>query len=143
MRPRDVEAVIEIERVAYNYPWSERVFRDCLRVGYRAWVVDRIGGALSGYALASIAVGEAHLLNLCVAEDARRTGAASRLLDTVIGQAATERAAELFLEVRPSNRAARRLYARYGFETCGRRPNYYPDGHGREDALLLSKVLTP
>ncbi|AWN16875.1 ribosomal protein S18-alanine N-acetyltransferase [Salinisphaera sp. LB1] len=142
MRSQDVAAVLEIERSSYSHPWSERIFHDCLRVGYRAWVVDRAGRSVAGYALASIAVGEAHLLNLCVAESARGHGAAGRLLDVVIARAAAENANELFLEVRPSNRAARRLYARYGFETRGRRPNYYPHRHGREDALVLSKVIT-
>ncbi|HET7315681.1 ribosomal protein S18-alanine N-acetyltransferase [Salinisphaera sp.] len=141
MRPRDIDAVVAIERSAYDFPWSERIFRDCLRVGYRAWVVDRPGLEVAGYALASIAVGEAHLLNLCVAPVARGHGASSRLLEAVIAQASHERAGELFLEVRPSNKPARRLYARYGFQTRGRRPNYYPNRRGREDALLLSKVL--
>lgn len=142
MRARDIEAVVAIERSTYEFPWSERIFSDCLRVGYRAWVVDRPDLAAAGYALASIVVGEAHLLNLCVAPAVRRQGAAVCLLETVIAQAAAECAGELFLEVRPSNRAARRLYKRYGFETRGRRPNYYPDRNGREDALLLSKVIT-
>lgn len=141
MRPRDIDAVIEIESSAYRYPWSKRIFRDCLRVGYRAWVIDRSGNAVAGYALASIAVGEAHLLNLCVARAARGQGAADRLLETVVAQASLENAGEVFLEVRPSNRAARRLYARHGFEARGQRPNYYPDGEQREDALLLSKVI--
>ena len=141
MRPRDVPAVVAIEHRSYDFPWSERIFRDCLRVGYRAWVVQPRRAEIAGYALASIAVGEAHLLNLCVAPETRGQGAAACLLETVIAQAERESAAELLLEVRPSNRAARRLYVRYGFETRGRRPNYYPCQDGREDALLLSKVI--
>lgn len=143
MRRSDVARVLVIERSAYECPWSERIFQDCLRVGYRAWVAIDGGGHIMGYTLASVAVGEAHVLNLCVDADARGTGAAGLLLERLMAQAIAESAHVLFLEVRPSNRAARRLYARYGFERIATRPGYYPAGDGREDALLLSRDLEP
>ncbi|RJS93844.1 ribosomal-protein-alanine N-acetyltransferase [Salinisphaera sp. Q1T1-3] len=143
MRRDDIAAVRGIESTAYDYPWSERIFRDCLRVGYRAWVIEPVDGPLAGYALASIAVGEAHLLNLCLAESARGRGLGTRLLDSLVAQARREAAAVVMLEVRPSNTAARRLYARYGFIEQGRRPGYYPGETVREDALLLSLDITP
>lgn len=143
MRRSDIEQVIAIERGAYDYPWSERIFLDCLRVGYRAWVAVDAEGHVIGYTLASVVVGEAHILNLCLAADARGSGAAALLLETLMAQAIDEGAYVLFLEVRPSNRAARRLYARYGFEHIGTRPDYYPAGDGHEDAFLLSRDLEP
>ncbi|MGZ8155124.1 MAG: ribosomal protein S18-alanine N-acetyltransferase, partial [Burkholderiales bacterium] len=42
-----------------------------------------------------------------------------------------------FLEVRPSNTAARALYARSGFSEIGRRRDYYPAQEGREDAVVM------
>lgn len=143
MRRSDIDHVITIEREAYEAPWSERIFQDCLRVGYRAWVAVSAEDRPVGYALASIAVGEAHVLNLCVQPDMRGAGVAGQLLETLMTQAVAEQAHVLFLEVRPSNKPARRLYARYGFEQVGRRPGYYPAGDGREDALLLSRDLEP
>lgn len=143
MRGSDVEDVIVIERGAYECPWSARIFEDCLRVGYRAWVATNAAGHILGYTLASIAVGEAHVLNLCVAAAARGTGVSGLLLETLMAQAIDEQAHVLFLEVRPSNRPARRLYARYGFERIATRPGYYPVGNSREDALVLSKDLDP
>jgi ribosomal-protein-alanine N-acetyltransferase len=47
----------------------------------------------------------------------------------------------MFLEVRPSNEAARRLYDKLGFNEIGTRHNYYPAAQGREDALILAKQL--
>lgn len=143
MRRSDIERVIAIERSAYECPWSERIFQDCLRVGYRAWVAVDGDGQIIGYTLASVAVGEAHVLNLCLDASARGSGAAGLLLETLMARAIEEGAHLLFLEVRPSNRAARRLYARYGFERIATRPGYYPAGDGREDALLLSRDLEP
>ena len=141
MRSRDVPAVLEIEQVSYGYPWSERIFRDCLRVGYHAWVATDLDEQVIGYALLSVAVGEAHVLNLCVAPDARGHGVADRLLEALIGQAQAERAERVLLEVRPSNKSARRLYKRRGFERIATRPGYYPAPDGREDALLLALDL--
>lgn len=143
MRRSDVEQVLAIERNAYECPWSERIFQDCLRVGYRAWVALDGDGRTIGYTLASVAVGEAHVLNLCVDISARGSGVAGLLLETLMVRVIEDQAHVLFLEVRPSNRAARRLYARYGFERIGTRPGYYPAGDGREDALLLSRDLEP
>jgi ribosomal-protein-alanine N-acetyltransferase len=39
--------------------------------------------------------------------------------------------------VRPSNDAARRLYAKLGFRVVGRRPHYYKDN--LEDAILMTR----
>ncbi|MES1926735.1 ribosomal protein S18-alanine N-acetyltransferase [Salinisphaera sp. T31B1] len=141
MRARDVPAVLAIEQVSYGYPWSERIFRDCLRVGYRGWVATDLNEAVVGYGLLSVAVGEAHVLNLCVAPDWRGRGIAALVLEAMITQAVAERAETVLLEVRPSNRSARRLYKRRGFKRIATRPGYYPAADGREDALLLALEL--
>lgn len=141
MRTRDVPAVLEIEQVSYGYPWSERIFRDCLRVGYHAWVATDVDDAVVGYALLSVAVGEAHVLNLCIAPDWRGYRVADLILEALISQATAQRAERVLLEVRPSNKAARRLYKRRGFVRIATRPGYYPSPDGREDALLLALEL--
>ena len=43
MHELDVPVVVAIERAAYQFPWSEGIFRDCLRVGYVCRVID-VGG---------------------------------------------------------------------------------------------------
>ncbi|GAB3684504.1 ribosomal protein S18-alanine N-acetyltransferase [Salinisphaera aquimarina] len=141
MRARDVPAVLAIEQVSYGYPWSERIFRDCLRVGYRGWVATALDDQVVGYGMLSVAVGEAHVLNLCVAPDFRGLGVAGLMLEAMITQAELERAESVLLEVRPSNSAARRLYKRRGFKRIATRPGYYPSPDGREDALLLALEL--
>ncbi|ROO27596.1 alanine acetyltransferase [Salinisphaera orenii MK-B5] len=141
MRAGDVPAVLAIEEVSYGYPWNERIFRDCLRVGYRGWVATDLDEAVVGYALLSVAVGEAHILNLCVAPDLRGQRVAERLVEAMTRQARADNAEVLMLEVRPSNKSARRLYKRLGFKRIATRPGYYPGPEGREDALLLSRRL--
>jgi ribosomal-protein-alanine N-acetyltransferase len=76
-----------------------------------------------------------------VAASVQRRGYGGRLLEHLVGVARGYQAHVIFLEVRPSNPAARRLYLRHGFAQVGVRKGYYPARNGREDALLLSRVL--
>lgn len=141
MAPMHLPQVMEIERAAYEFPWTEGIFRDCLNVGYSAWVVTNTVGEVLAYALMSMAVGEAHILNICVAPESRRIGLAQFLLRHLVMTARAGGTALLLLEVRASNDAAQRLYRHAGFRQLGQRPRYYPAPGGREDALVLGLDL--
>jgi ribosomal-protein-alanine N-acetyltransferase len=136
MRPLDVTTVAAIERAAYEFPWTPGIFRDCLLAGYPSLVLEH-AGRVAGYAIMSIAAGEAHLLNLALAEDARGQGFGRLLLDQLVEQAVRAGADSMYLEVRPSNDRALRLYQRAGFEAIGRRRGYYRARYGSEDAIVL------
>lgn len=140
MQQADIEAVASIEREAYPFPWSPGIFRDCLRAGHQCWVLEGPAGLL-GYGVLSAAAGEAHLLNLCIAPSAQGQGLGRRLLARMVDLARWHRAAQVFLEVRPSNPRAIRLYRDFGFNEIGLRPNYYPAAKGREDAIVMAMEL--
>ncbi|HEY2807600.1 MAG TPA: ribosomal protein S18-alanine N-acetyltransferase [Steroidobacteraceae bacterium] len=140
MRPGDVLDVVTIEREAYQFPWSEGIFRDCLRVGYLCRVVVA-GEQVVGYGVMSVGAGEAHVLNLCIATGYRCRGLARLLLLSLLECAAAAGAQEAFLEVRPSNTTAIRLYLALGFEQVGMRRGYYQAVNGREDAAVLKLAL--
>ena len=136
MRDADVAEVVAIERASYQFPWSEGIFRDCLRVGYTCRVAT-LGRQVAGYGVMSVGAGEAHILNLCVGEAFRCRGLGRGLLALLIERAAAAGMKEAFLEVRPSNTAAIRLYLANGFEQVGMRRGYYQAVGGREDAAVL------
>ncbi len=140
MRAADVLEVVAIERAAYQFPWSEGIFRDCLRVGYVCRVVVAAEQVL-GYGVMSVGAGEAHILNLCIAEGHRCRGLGRALLLSLLECAGAAGAAEAFLEVRPSNTAAIRLYLALGFEQVGMRRGYYQAVNGREDAAVLKRAV--
>lgn len=140
MRHGDLARVAMLERQCYEFPWSSGIFRDCLLAGYTSMVAE-YRGEVVGYAIMSIAAGEAHLLNLCVAPALRRNGYGRRLLGLVIEQALRYGAERILLEVRPSNEAALALYASEGFEKVGLRKRYYRARFGAEDAVLLARRL--
>ncbi|HNP37749.1 MAG TPA: ribosomal protein S18-alanine N-acetyltransferase [Woeseiaceae bacterium] len=140
MTHEDLAQVSSIERRSYDFPWSHGVFRDCLLAGYHCISLQR-DGRVAGYAILSIAAGEAHILNLCVEPVHRAHGYGERLLDEILRYARDSDVAEIFLEVRPSNKTAIALYRKKGFRQIANRPAYYQAHEGREDAAVLSKKL--
>jgi ribosomal-protein-alanine N-acetyltransferase len=140
MTEGDVTSVVTLERASYQFPWSEGIFRDCLRVGYVCRVASS-GGRLIGYGVMSVGAGEAHVLNLCVDAAFRCQGIGRRMLDYLLDRGAAAGMTEAFLEVRPSNTAAIRLYLSLGFDQVGMRRGYYQAVGGREDAAVLKLAL--
>lgn len=133
--------VLDIERRAYPFPWTEGIFRDCLRAGYSSWLVLDPGGRVLAYALMTMAVGEAHVLNLAVDPMLRRQGLGRFMLAHLLQVARAANATVVLLEVRRSNKAAIRLYQAFGFRHIGTRKNYYPGHEQREDAFVLALDL--
>lgn len=141
MREEDLADIDEIERQAYDFPWSTSVFRDCMRARYACILADSDDG-LRAYAVMSMAAGEAHVLNLCVKPECQGQGEGRRILDHLIETAFENDVDTMFLEVRPSNPAALTLYHDAGFNQIGVRQDYYPSYEGCEDALVLARALT-
>ena len=142
MRPEDLASVMQVELGAYSHPWTEGIFRDCIKVGYQCWVAE-LDRELVGHAVMSVAVGEAHILNLCIAPERQGQGLGRRLLRRMLRMANELQADSVYLEVRESNRVAQALYESLGFVQVGQRRDYYPAGDGREDALVYAKTLQP
>jgi [ribosomal protein S18]-alanine N-acetyltransferase len=140
MREPDLEEVLAIENAIYTHPWTRGNFADSLRAGYECRTLRR-ERELLGYFVLMVAAGEAHLLNLSIAALHQRSGHGSFLLRQAAGLGRGLGARGLFLEVRPSNRAAQGLYTRFGFRKVAVRRGYYPARSGREDALVLTLPL--
>ena len=136
----DLDRLIEIEHAAYPFPWTRGIFADCIRVGYDCTGLQ-VGPVLIGYTIQSLAAGENHLLNLCIAPDWHGNGYGNLMLDHAIRLAIEKNCSCMFLEVRPSNPAGMGLYERKGFSIVGQRPNYYRSADGREDAVVMRLTL--
>jgi ribosomal-protein-alanine N-acetyltransferase len=140
MQEVDLPEIVEIERQSYPHPWTQIIFGDCLHAGYSGWVCGR-SGMIEAYGILSAAAGEAHLLNVCVRKESRQQGLGRKMLRHLVAIARRHDTEMIFLEVRPSNVAARALYEDEGFNELGNRRDYYPAGDGREDALILARTL--
>ena len=105
MREIELPSVLEIENAIYEHPWTRGNFADSLRAGYQCWTY-RLGTRLLGYFVLIVAAGEAHLLNLSVAAQSQRRGYGAALLAESIRIARALGGRNVYLEVRPTNRAA-------------------------------------
>lgn len=137
----DLPEVVAIEQRAYEFPWSEGNLRDSLDAGH-LFAGLRWHGGLVAYGILMPVLDEAHLLNLAVAPQHQCRGWGGEMLRLCMQLAAARlQARSMLLEVRPSNAAALALYDHHGFVRIGRRRGYYPARDGREDALVLRRML--
>ena len=137
----DILRVCEIENAAHVSPWTPGIFKDCLRVNYLCRLME-VNQDLLGYGILNIAAGEAHLFNICINPDFQRKGYGRKLLYHLLDLARDQKANSIFLEVRPSNRAAVELYLDTGFVEVSVRKDYYPASEGRrEDAIIYARDL--
>jgi ribosomal-protein-alanine N-acetyltransferase len=143
MTMADVPAVHAIETVVAVGPWSEKLFADCIRVGYECWVlVD--GEQIMGYGILSYSANEAHILQLAIHPDHHKLGLGQKLLQHLLNMAKIHGADEIFLEVRESNISAIQLYKKYNFVEVGVRKGYYQpevEGQPKQDAITMALPL--
>lgn len=136
LTPSLLDPVYQLERQAHAFPWSRKLFDDCLSARQPCVVVLHQQRVV-GYGVVSVVAGSAELLNLAVAPRYHRRGVARALLQHLI-EVMRPCADTLYLEVRQSNVAALALYELTGFVEVGTRPRYYPTARGREDAIILA-----
>lgn len=136
----DLAVISQIEPTIYSHPWTLGNFKDSLNAGYSAWVMS-FNAEIVGYALVMMVLDEAHLLNISVAKTYQGQGLGRTLLAHMVEVARGHQAANMFLEVRVSNKNAITLYESMGFCEMGIRRNYYPTRVGREDAVLMGLAL--
>ncbi len=139
MYPEDIAEVLKIERASFSTPWSEISFNSELRSQYSITKVAEMDGITIGYTCVRQIDDECHLLNLTVHPDYRNQGIAELLLKNIFSELNMSRCGYLYLEVRASNLAARRLYEHAGFRNIGIRKNYYVAPG--EDAVVMMLEL--
>lgn len=141
MAASDLDEVLEIERQSFPKPWTRSMFESELKnpVSFSTVLKTKSGEneKLAAYMVYWVIHGEAHILNIAVDPAFRRRGAAELLLGTALEQMRRNLVFEVFLEVRRSNEAARRLYRNFGFRESFERKNYYGD----EDAIVMTLVF--
>lgn len=134
---QDVPALARLERQLFSDAWSESMLSDCLeQTHYSLTVGVRGNGDVVGYLISTHIAGEAELLRIGVDQGQRRQGIGRLLMECFTELCARRETPDAFLEVRRSNAGAISLYERFGFETVGKRKNYYH--HPEEDALLMA-----
>ena len=137
---RQIPDVVALEREATAFPWTEKMYTDSLDAGYWGGGLCE-GTQLLGVAMVSSAVGESHLLNMCIGLDQQGRGLGRLLLRGACRRALEMGADKMFLEVRAGNGRAISLYRSVGFRQIGIRKDYYPGVLNREDAVCMALNL--
>jgi [ribosomal protein S18]-alanine N-acetyltransferase len=135
MIENDLPEVLEIERASFTMPWSEISFFNQIKNPRCISKVARVEGRIAGYICASRLIDEGHILTFAVHPEHRKLGIASALITEMLDHLKDEGCRFIFLEVRASNEAARRMYEKFGFREIGTRKNYYVSPV--EDAVLM------
>ncbi len=140
MLPSDLDAVLVIEEASFAVPWSRESFHFELESNpYARNFVMREEEKIVAFACLWVVYDELKINNIAVDAGERRKGFGATLLRWILDFGRSHGCTQATLEVRPSNFAARALYAAHGFRDVGRRKGYYRDT--QEDAILMAAGL--
>ncbi len=134
MTPDDMEEIMAIEGVSFESPWLPEMFEAEMAGPISDALSVEIDGLYAGYVTFRVILDEAHLMNVAIHPDFRKRGYGRRLTQHFLDDCMERGVKYFYLEVRPSNVPARKLYRSFGFRITGVRKGYYEDG---EDALLM------
>lgn len=142
----DAAAIAMVHGLSFRRGWSDIEFERLLvdRTSL-ALVATRGKGRIApvvGFVLARLVAGEAEILSIAVAPQARGTGLGKLLLAQLVGHLRQLHAGAILLEVDLDNAPALALYRQAGFRSVGSRPGYYrrDDGTAAEAAILRCEL---
>ena len=139
LKVEDSAAVAEMEQQIFSDPWSEKSVMETVQQKQSVCFAAEKAGHLLGYLLAYHAADEAEIARIAVQKEARRQGAAGKLLQALEHYCEEHKMEKLLLDVRESNEAARSFYTKNGFVEDGIRQGFYTNPS--EDAVLMSRQL--
>ena len=131
----DAEEIAAIEEMTFAMPWSRKDFWAEAVNENAIYIVGVVDEKIAAYAGAWISFEEAQVTNVAVHPDYRGHGFGNKLFARLIEEVKTRGVTAITLEVRPSNKAAIKLYEKFGLKSVGRRKGYYLDNG--EDALIM------
>jgi ribosomal-protein-alanine N-acetyltransferase len=137
MRAADLPEVMETDRRSLPRPWSDALWREEIESPFSLYLILEVSGKVCGHIGLKLFSDEAHVMTIAVRPEKRRRGHARTLIQAALAVPVAAGVRRVYLEVRPSNTAARSLYESLGFRTTAVRRGYYGD----EDALLMTLDL--
>lgn len=137
----DLATAEALQAECFDAGWEPAALEHDLRHNgaARYVILERLAGGqwdAVGYGGLWLMFDEAHIVTVGVRPPLRREGLGRLLVHALVVIARANAMADLTLEVRVSNVAARALYARYGFWEVGERKRYYADNN--EDAVIMT-----
>ena len=139
LKVEDSAAVAEMEQQIFSDPGSEKSVMETVQQKQSVCFAAEKAGHILGYLLVYHAADEAEIARIAVQKEARRQGAAGKLMQALEHYCEEHKMEKLLLDVRESNEAARSFYTKNGFVEDGIRQGFYTNPS--EDAVLMSRQL--
>lgn len=140
MEESDIDEVTALEASGFSQPWKRHDFEEILQNPIRTYFVAIEQNQIIGGCLLTEIVGEGEITNVCVKQQFRGQGIATRLMEQLLEYGKKKNLTAFTLEVRAGNISAIRLYQHFGFKTEGIRKNFYEKPI--EDAWIMWKRET-
>ena len=135
---RDMREVLDVEREAFEFPWSDEDFTRCLRQRNCIGMVAESGDSVVAFMIYELHRSRLHVLNFAVARSHRRLGVGTRMMEKLVGKLSPERRSRIVLEVRETNLPAQLFFRSLGFRAISVLKDFYQDT--TEDAYLMHYV---
>lgn len=136
LKEEDIDQVLEIENLSFLDPWTRRMYLSEIREKSDSYFITaKLGEKIIGYGGFWLVVDEMHLVNIAVHPNFRRQGVGTQIMKYLLNLAKQLGAKRATLEVRVSNVAAQKFYAKFGFIAVALRKKYY--SNNKEDALIM------
>ena len=135
---RDMREVLDVEREAFEFPWSDEDFTRCLRQRNCIGMVAESGDSVVAFMIYELHRSRLHVLNFAVARSHRRRGIGTRMMEKLVGKLSPERRSRIVLEVRETNLPAQLFFRSLGFRAISVLKDFYQDT--TEDAYLMHYV---
>tara|TARA_B100002052_G_scaffold130521_1_gene119799 strand:- start:18 stop:497 length:480 start_codon:yes stop_codon:yes gene_type:complete len=128
--------VLKIESASNITPWSQETFLKTLQSRSISFVISSEKKVIA-FCIANTVLDECHLQNIAVIEELRGKGIGTFMLNILFKRAKLSDLHIILLEVRESNKRARKFYQNNGFEELFIRENYYKTKSGQENAVIM------
>lgn len=134
LRYEHLRQMAEIEKEAFDMPWTENMFIPELNCADATYLVGTRGNEVVCYGGFHSVLDEAHITNIAVRNTDRGRGIGKFLMSALIAKAREKGAKHITLEVKSTNIPAIRMYEGFGFRVEGVRKRYY---NNMFDALVM------
>ncbi len=138
-KKEDLKALIKIEKQSFSSPYSDDIMKYIVHSKHSINLVAELENEIIGYIFAILRKGdEGHIVSIAVLPPYKRNKIGESLLNEVIRVFKINKAKQIVLEVRTTNKAAINFYKKFGFEIKGTLKNYYD---GKEDAYKMELIF--
>src|SRR5262245_13504685 len=138
---RDMPEVLEIEKQAFEFPWSEEDFIRCLRQRNCIGMVAELEERVVGFMIYELHKTRLHVLNFAVSREMRRRCIGNSMIQKLVSKLSHQRRNRILLEVRETNLPAQLFFRNAGFRAVSVLKDFYEDT--TEDAYLMQYVFQP